>query len=161
MGTQAQKIVDYDLKKLIEHLNKALSDEWLATFQYWVGSKVVKGPFSPLVAKELAEHSKEEYEHAELLTNRIIVLGGTPVLEPKDWYKFSTCGFKKPTIFREIGLLEDNIKSERCAIAVYNNLLKEIRGKDDVTFNLIEQIMEDEIEHEEDLQRILEDIKLK
>ncbi|MBN2479099.1 MAG: hypothetical protein JXA94_02610 [Parachlamydiales bacterium] len=161
MGTQAQKIVKYDLEKLINELNKALADEWLATYQYWVGAKVVRGPFSSIIVKELEEHSKEEYEHAEMLTERIIQLGGTPILDPQDWYKFTTCGYIKPKNFNQIEILKDNIKGERCAIGVYNNLLEEIKGKDHTTFHILRKILKEEIEHEEDLQTILENIQIK
>ncbi len=32
-----------DVKNLIEQLNIALSEEWLAYYQYWIGSFLVKG----------------------------------------------------------------------------------------------------------------------
>ena len=161
MGDQAKKIVSMDVKKLINELNKALSDEWLATYQYWVGSKIVEGPFSSVIIKELEEHSKEEYEHAEIISTRIIQLGGTPIIDPRDWFKHSTCGYIRPKNFDQISILKDNIKGERCAIGVYNNLLNELKGKDHITFHLIEKILEEEVEHEEDLQNILEDIQKK
>ena len=44
MGTKGRALVGKDVDKLIEMLNKALADEWLAYYQYWVGAKVVKGP---------------------------------------------------------------------------------------------------------------------
>ena len=39
MGKKAVEIVDLDVKKLIEILNQALSEEWLAYYQYWIGLK--------------------------------------------------------------------------------------------------------------------------
>jgi len=36
MGTVGIKIVGMDVKELIKRLNKALADEWLAYYQYWV-----------------------------------------------------------------------------------------------------------------------------
>jgi len=38
-------------------------------------------------------------------------------------------------------------------------LLDLVRGKDDVTFKMIEEILEDEVEHEEDLQMIEQDME--
>ncbi len=43
MGTKGIEIVGKDVNKIVEMLNKALADEWLAYYQYWVGAKVVKG----------------------------------------------------------------------------------------------------------------------
>ena len=43
MGTKGKEIVNLDVNNLIGLLNKALADEWLAYYQYWVGAKVVRG----------------------------------------------------------------------------------------------------------------------
>ncbi|NLA21799.1 MAG: ferritin, partial [Candidatus Marinimicrobia bacterium] len=44
MGTKAIEILNLDANHLIDLLNRAYADEWLAYYQYWVGAKVVKGP---------------------------------------------------------------------------------------------------------------------
>ena len=159
MGTRGREIVGMDVKKLLGLLNKALADEWLAYYQYWIGAKVVKGPMSGHVASELEEHAGEELEHAGMLTERIIQLGGTPILKPEDWYKLSNCGYETPEDPHVKAVLKQNIKGEQCAIDVYNKLIKTVKDKDPVTYNMILKILEDEVEHEEDLQAILEDMK--
>ena len=58
-------------------------------------------------------------------------------------------------------MLEQNIKGEQCAIAVYNKLLKMVEGKDAITAHLVLEILEDEVKHEEDLEAMLEDMKTK
>jgi bacterioferritin (cytochrome b1) len=73
-----------DVDTLITLLNNALSDEWLAYYQYWTGAKVVKGPMKDAVIAELDLHATEELGHAQLIATRIIQLGGTPVLTPED-----------------------------------------------------------------------------
>jgi bacterioferritin len=57
-------------------------------------------------------------------------------------------------------LLEQNIKGEQCAIGVYDDLMKMTEAKDPVTYNIALQILEQEVEHEEDLQSLLEDLDL-
>ena len=57
-------------------------------------------------------------------------------------------------------ILEQNIKGEQCAIGVYKDLLEKTRQGDPVTYNVILQILEQEVEHEEDLQALLEDFDL-
>jgi bacterioferritin len=81
MGQKGREIVKMDVDQLIGLLNKALSDEWLAYYQYWIGAKVVKGPMKDAVIAELNLHATEELAHATLLTTRIIQLGGIPVLK--------------------------------------------------------------------------------
>ena len=57
-------------------------------------------------------------------------------------------------------MLEQNIKGEQCAIKSYNSLLKKTRDKDPVTYNIVLGILQMEVEHEEDLQALLEDINV-
>jgi len=160
MGTKGRAIVGIDVDSLIETLNKALADEWLAYYQYWVGAKVVKGPMRGDVATELLEHATEELGHAELLAERIIQLGGTPLLKPEDWYKMTNCGYEAPEDPYVEVLLEQNIKGEQCAIDVYQQLTELTKDADPVTYEIVLSILTDEITHEEDLQALVEDIEL-
>ena len=57
-------------------------------------------------------------------------------------------------------LLEQNIKGEQCAISVYKKLIDYTKDKDPVTYDIALQILQDEIEHEEDLEAIQEDIQI-
>ncbi|HEY89612.1 MAG TPA: ferritin, partial [Thermoflexia bacterium] len=58
MGTRGRSmIVGLDVDELIVKLNKALADEWLAYYQYWIGAKVAAGPMRGAVAAELEEHA--------------------------------------------------------------------------------------------------------
>ncbi|MCK7460605.1 MAG: hypothetical protein MZU84_00195 [Sphingobacterium sp.] len=55
---------------LLNLLNKALADEWLAYYQYWIGAKVVKGPMKDAVIAELTFMQQKNLSHAELLVNK-------------------------------------------------------------------------------------------
>jgi bacterioferritin len=55
---------------------------------------------------------------------------------------------------------EQDIKGEQCAISVYDAMMKQTKDKDPATYELALQIMQDEVEHEEDLQALLEDLEL-
>jgi len=160
MGTKGRAIVGIDVDNLIKVLNKALADEWLAYYQYWVGAKVAKGPMRGAVTAELIQHATEELGHAELLANRILQLGGTPLLKPEDWYKMTNCGYEAPEDPYVEVLLDQNIKGEQCAIGAYQQLVELTKEADPVTYEMALQIMTDEIEHEEDLQALAEDIQL-
>jgi bacterioferritin len=159
MGTKGREIVGMDVTQLIEMLNKAYSDEWLAYYQYWLGAKVVEGPMKDAAITELVEHATDELRHADMLTTRITQLGGMPVAEPKEWYKMTNCGYDAPTEPFIKRILEQNIKGEQCAITTYSELLKVTQTADPVTYNLVLQILSDEVEHEEDLQSLLDDFE--
>jgi bacterioferritin len=160
MGQKGKEIVKMDVDKLINLLNKALSDEWLAYYQYWTGAKVVKGPMKDAVISELDLHATEELSHAELLVARIIQLGGTPVLTPEDWFRITNCGYDAPSDPYVETILDQNIKGEQCAIKFYSGLLDITREADPVTYNIILTILSQEVEHEEDLSALKEDLEL-
>lgn len=159
MGTKGREIVDMDVKQLVKQLNKAYCDEWLAYYQYWIGAKVVRGPMKEAVIAELTQHAADELRHADMLALRIIQLGGTPVTEPKEWYEHSNCGYEAPDDPFVKKVLEQNIAGEQCAIVTYKKLIKLTQDTDPVTYNILLQILQDEVEHEEDLQAEMEDLE--
>lgn len=161
MGTKAKELVGSDVKKVIGLLNKAFADEWLAYYQYWIGAKIARGQMRGAVTAELEQHATEELGHAGLLVERIIQLGGTPLLMPEDWYKETNCGYDAPLDASVQTLLKKNIKGEQCAIEVYNKIAKVAKDIDIITYQLALEIMKDEIEHEEDLEALLEDMSQK
>ncbi|MBN1398898.1 MAG: ferritin [Bacteroidetes bacterium] len=161
MGTKAKEMVGAEAKNIVTLLNKAFADEWLAYYQYWIGAKVVCGQMRGAVAGELAEHAAEELKHAEMLTERIMQLGGTPILKPEDWYKMTNCGYDSPEDPSVKTLLNQNIKGEQCAIEVYRKLAEATKDKDVLTYHLALEIMKEEIEHEDDLEALLEDMSQK
>lgn len=160
MGTRGREIVGKNAEKILELLTKAFADEWLAYYQYWLGAKVARGPMKEAVIAELLQHAADELRHADLLANRIVQLGGTPVDSPKGWYEKTNCGYDPPSDPYVAVLLKQNIQGEQCAIGVYNAMLAATQNSDPVTYNLALQILQDEVEHEEDLQALQEDLKL-
>ncbi len=159
MGTKGREIVDLNIKELLNLMNKAYADEWLAYYQYWVGAKVAAGRMRGIVAKELEEHAEEELKHAGMLVERMIQLGGAPLLTPEAILKETNCGYDAPKDPCTKKLLAQNIKGEQCAIETYKKLLDFVKGKDDLTEKIVLEILKDEVEHEEDLQAMLEDMK--
>lgn len=112
------------------------------------------------VIAELLQHAADELRHADMVAARIIQLGGTPVVEPKKWYDLTSCGYEAPDDPFVEAILNQNIKGERCAIGFYKKLLEATQGKDPVTYNVVLQILQDEVQHEEDLQSLAEDLEL-
>ena len=160
MGSKGREIIGMDVDELLGLLRKAYCDEWLAYYQYWLGAKLVKGPMKDAVGAELLQHATEELMHADMVAMRIIQLGGTPVTTPKEWFELTNCGYDAPDDPFVKTLLEQNIKGEQCAIGVYKRLMDITREKDPVTYNMVLTILQQEVEHEEDLQSLLEDYEL-
>jgi bacterioferritin len=160
MGTKGREIVGKNVDQVLGLLGKAFADEWLAYYQYWLGAKIVAGPMKDAVIAELMQHAADELRHADMVSNRIIQLGGTPLTTPRKWFEQTNCGYDEPTDSYVKKILEQNIKGEQCAITVYNTLIETVGMKDPVTYNMAASILQDEVEHEEDLQSLLEDLTL-
>ena len=110
-------------------LNGALAEEWLAYYQYWIGARVMEGPMRSEVEAELLKHADEELEHAEMVAERIIQLGGTPVTNPADWTKYARCAYEDPTDPYIERILEQNLAGERCAIQRYQEIANFTAGR--------------------------------
>jgi len=158
MGKEAIKVSSVDVKKLIKMLNAALSEEWLAYYQYWIGARLMEGPMRSEVEPELLVHANEELNHAVLVVNRIIQLGGTPVINPKDWEKLARCAYDEPSDPYIEVILEQNLKGERCAIQRYQEIADFTAGKDHSTHQMAVQILNDELEHENDIESWISDL---
>jgi len=143
-----------EINEIIRMLNKAYADEWLAYYQYFIEAKVVKVKDAAIA--ELTQHAADELRHANMVADRIIQLGGTPLLHPQEWFKHTNCGYDEPKEFDVVKILEDSIKGEQCAISVYSQLADMTKDKDIVTYDIVSQA--DEVEHEEDLQALHDDI---
>ena len=147
-----------EISEVISMLNRAYADEWLAYYQYFIEAKVVKGIMKDAALAELTQHANDELRHANMVADRIIQLGGTPLLHPQEWFTQTNCGYDAPTEFDVVSVLEDAIKGEQCAISVYSKIAEMTHNKDIVTYDIVSQILADEGEHEEDLQALHEDI---
>lgn len=161
MGQKAIEIIEegnLNKKELLEKLQRAYADECLAYIQYWEGARLPVGIMRTKLVEEMQEHASEELEHANLIAKRIMELGATPIVGPQEWLKKSTCGYLEPMDSNIMVLLEQNISSERCAMEVYRELADFTRGKDDITYKLAVKILEEETEHEQDLEDIRNDM---
>lgn len=147
-----------EINEIISVLNKAYADEWLAYYQYFIEAKVIKGIMKDAAIAELTQHAADELRHANMVADRILQLGGTPLLNPKEWFTHTNCGYEEPKDFDVVSILEDSIKGEQCAISIYSQLVDMTRDKDIVTYDIVSEILADEVEHEEDLQALHDDI---
>jgi len=153
----ARRISKLDVNDLIKTLNEAYAEEWLAYYQYFLGAKLATGILRPNVAKEFEEHAKEEYEHASMIADRIIQLGGTPVLNPDDFSKLAKCKYEEPINEDTFSLVKQNLDAERCAIGRYQGICDLTFSKDYETYRMSEHILKQEIEHEQEMEDFLND----
>ena len=159
MGKRGIEIIGVDVKELIKQLNEALSEEWLAYYQYWIGARVIEGPMRTEVEPELLIHADQELNHAVMVVDRITQLGGTPVLSPMEWTKLGKCAYETPSDPYIEAILAQNLRGERCAIDRYEKLAEFTHGKDHVTHQIAITILNEELEHEQEIEDWLADIE--
>ena len=147
-----------EISEIITTLNRAYADEWLAYYQYFIEAKVIKGIMKDAIISELTLHAADELRHATMVADRILQLGGTPLTHPQMWFSHTNCGYDEPKNFDVVAILDDAIKGEQCAIKTYSTIVDLVKDKDIVTYDIVSQILADEVEHEEDLQSLHDDI---
>lgn len=159
MGNKGIEILGVNVKELLQMLNEALCEEWLAYYQYWIGARLMEGPMRSEIEPELLLHATQELNHATLVVTRIIQLGGTPVLTPADWMKLAKCEYEVPSDPYVESILEQNLSGERCAIKRYKELADFTNGKDHTTHQMVTTILTEELEHEQDIEEWISDIE--
>ena len=141
--------------KIIDCIQTALADEYLAALQYYNGATLAR---NTKVKRELRQHAKEELKHADLLARRIIVLDGTPAPKSK-WIAIAFCGYSPPGKSDKL-IVQQNIAGEQCAIGYYTKIL----NKTEVDFrtkDVVAHILLNENEHLYDLEDLLEETNCK
>lgn len=159
MGKHAVQIASLDVEKLLEMLNAALSEEWLAYYQYWIGARLLEGPLRSEVEAEFLIHADQELNHAVMVVDRIIQLGGTPVINPNEWSKLARCKYDEPSDPYVEVILTQNLDAERCAIQRYKEIADYTNGKDHSTYQMAVTILNEELEHEEEIEGWMGDIE--
>jgi bacterioferritin len=156
MGRTAKEIVKANVQEVISDLNKAYADEWLAHYQYWLTAQWIRGMDADTLKQVLIQQSADELTHAETLANRIIQLGGTPVMQFDQLTATAKCGFKEPPSdpanLKQV--VQDVLAAEACAIESYNELSEKYRTTDIVTKEIFETLLEDEVGDEEKWENI-------
>jgi bacterioferritin len=158
MGNEAAKISAVATDTLVGMLNAALSEEWLAFYQYWIGARLMEGPMRSEIEPELLLHATQELNHAVLVVTRIIQLGGAPVANPNKWATLARCPYDEPTDLYIEAILEQNLKGERCAIQRYQEIADFTLAKDHATYQMAVTILNEELEHENDIEDWLTDL---
>lgn len=158
MGKQGIKIVGIDVQDLIKDLNRAYADEWLAYYSYWYMARTVTGKGYEDMSEFLEKIAKEEEEHAGELADRIIELGGLPIVNPMELEKNANAPYPKPPkgTADYDGIIKVVCDAEAGAIDVYNKIAAKTFGKDHDSYQLVCHILGEEINHEEMFEDLLE-----
>jgi bacterioferritin len=148
-----------DAKMACKFLNDALASEVLCVLRYRHHEIAAKGIDFPQVAAEFKEHAENEEKHMLMLAERIDQLGGKPDFNP------STISSRSATEYGNaedlLGMIREDLVAERIAIEVYRKLIPWFGQGDPTTRRMLEEILEDEEDHANDMSDLLAKIDRK
>jgi len=137
----------------IKVLNEALATEIVCVLRYKRHYFMARGIHAGPVAEEFLEHAGEEQEHADLISERIVQLGGAPNLSPDGLLSRSHSEYVEGTDL--VDMIKEDLVAERIAIDSYREMAAFFAPFDATTRRMIEEIQAKEEEHAEDLADLL------
>ncbi len=142
-----------DRQQILKMLNEALATELVCVLRYRRHYYMAKGLESEPIAKEFLDHSNEELGHADKLAGRIMQLGGEPVFNPNLLCGLSHAEYVETPDLKE--MVKENLVAERIAIDSYREMINFIGSSDSTTRRILEEILEVEEEHADELSDLL------
>ena len=137
----------------IKVLNEALATEIVCVLRYKRHYFMAKGIHSGPVAEEFLEHAGEEQQHADLISERIVQLGGAPNLSPDGLLSRSHSEYVEGSDL--VDMIKEDLVAERIAVDSYREIAAFFAPFDATTRRMIEEIQAKEEEHAEDLADLL------
>ena len=134
---------------IIQLLNDSLATELVCILRYKRHHFTATGLESPAIADEFLVHANEEQAHADRIATRIVQMGGEPDFNPDSLTKRSHADYNDDLDLHS--MIRSNLLAERVAIEAYTQMIDLIGDKDHTTRRLIEQILEQEQEHADEL----------
>ena len=125
--------------KVIEYLNKALTNELTAINQYWLHYRVLKNWGLDKLAEYERHESIDEMKHADTLADRILFLEGLPNFQ----------AIHKLNVGETVEeILKADLAMEQDAIPLLREAIKHCESVADyVSREVLERILESEEEH--------------
>ena len=142
-----------DVEEACRLLNSALATEIMCVMRYRHHQIIARGIDRPQIAAEFLEHAMDEERHMMMLAERINQLGGNPDFNP------ATVASRTATEYGSNGdllaLITEDLIAERIAIMVYRKLIEWFGTSDPSTRRMLEEILNDEEEHADELSDLL------
>lgn len=130
--------------ELIDNLNRALSLELAGVIQYLQHSFLVTGPEREVFRKFFRDMSEESQDHAAVLGDKVVALGGVPTVEPGD--------IRQATGLAE--MLRQDLELERAAMEAYVAAWKSCTDNELGTRFLLEERISEEQRHIDEFEKL-------
>jgi len=142
-----------DRDKVISVLNEALATEIVCILRYKRHYFMATGIHANAVAQEFQEHAAEEQGHADRIAGRITQLGGEPNFNPDGLSSRSHSEYVEGDSL--VDMIREDLVAERVAIESYSEIVRFLGDRDVTTRRMMEEILEVEEEHADDLRDLL------
>jgi len=139
---------------VIQILNDALATETVCILRYRRHYFMAKGIHSESIKEEFLEHSKEEQQHADWISERIVQLGGAPDLNPETLSERSHSQYVAGQDLKD--MIREDLIAERIAIESYREMIKFVAPFDPTTRKMLEEILKKEEEHADEMSDLLQ-----
>ncbi|MDF3864229.1 ferritin-like domain-containing protein [Pseudomonas denitrificans (nom. rej.)] len=146
-----------DRKTVLRLLNESLATELVCYLRYKRHYFMATGLKASVAAAEFLEHATQELQHADLLAERIMQLGGEPDFNPQGLTERSHAEYVAGANLRE--MITENLVAERIAVDSYREIVVYLGDDDPTTRRLFEEILAQEEEHADDMADLLQDLK--
>jgi bacterioferritin len=146
-----------DVQEIVNTLDGFHAQSWVVVHFSLALKNRLEGQAAFLLPKELEEKAQESTKHAKKLAERIAELGGTETGDPTEFVMLSTLKrFSMPSSFSDVKVILSYIlEQEQTIISKYGDFMIKIRDKDDLTYHLLREILEDEVRRESEIEAVL------
>ena len=148
-----------NLEVAVKLLNEALATEIVCVLRYRRHHYMASGINYQSVADEFMEHAVEEQQHADWIAERIRQLGGAPDFNPQGLLSRSHAQYAEGTTL--VDMIKEDLIAERIAIDSYLEMIRFFGDNDPTSRRLMEEILEQEEEHADDMATLLETLDAK
>jgi bacterioferritin len=146
-----------DRERVVAVLNEVLATELVCYLRYKRHYFTATGLTATAAAAEFLQHATQEQQHADMAATRITQLRGEPDFNPDVLSKRSHAEYVEGSSL--LDMVKEDLVAERIAIASYSEIVRWLGDDDPTTRRMIEQILEVEEEHADDLITLLQDLK--
>lgn len=158
MGKAGNSLIrEIDIQEIIDTLDSSHAQSWVVVHFSLALKNRLEGQAAFLLSKELEDKAEESTKHAKKLAERIAELGGTETGDPTEFAMSSPLKrFSMPTSTSDAKVILSYIlEQEQTIISKYGEFMIKIRDKDDLTYHMLREILEDEIKRESEIEAII------
>lgn len=159
MGSAGNSLIKgIDIQEIIDALDSFHAQSWVVVhFSLGLKNRLEGQAAAFLLSKELEDKAQESMKHAKKLAERVAELGGTETADPKEFVMLSPLKrFSMPSSTSDVKVILSYIlEQEQTIIRKYGDFMIKIRDKDDLTYHLLREILEDEIRRESEIESVI------